>query len=75
MSIPIPCDFCGERPSTEFTFGGELRPLVADDPRQEFARVFLPENPAGPQTERWFHVLGCRTWTTLMRDTRTNEIV
>lgn len=75
MAVPIPCAHCGDRPSTEFTFGGELRPLEAADPDDEFARVFLPENPAGPQTERWFHLLGCRTWTTLTRDTRTNEIV
>ena len=73
MAIEIPCAFCGRRPSTEFTFGGELRDLDATDAEADFARVFLPENPAGPQRERWFHALGCRTWSTVTRDTRTNE--
>ena len=51
-----------------------MRPIDAPDPEADFARVFLPENPAGTQEERWFHELGCRTWTTLTRDTRTNEL-
>ena len=75
MAIEIPCAFCGPRPFTEFRFGGELRSLDAPDPEADFARVFLPENLAGPQQERWFHVLGCRTWSTVTRDTRTNEVV
>ncbi len=29
MSLRIPCPRCGVRPSEEFTFGGELRPLEA----------------------------------------------
>jgi sarcosine oxidase subunit delta len=74
MAIEIPCAFCGPRPFTEFRFGGELRSLDAPDPEADFARVFLPENPAGRQQERWFHVLGCRTWSTVTRDTRTNEV-
>jgi heterotetrameric sarcosine oxidase delta subunit len=74
MTLRVPCSHCGERPSTEFTWGGEFRPLDADTPDAEFARVFLPENPQGPQRERWFHAMGCRTWTTLTRDTRTNGI-
>jgi sarcosine oxidase subunit delta len=74
MPLHISCGHCGPRPSTEFTFGGEVHPLEAPDADADFARVFLPENPAGPQRERWYHVLGCRTWTTLTRDTRTNEI-
>lgn len=74
MAIEIPCAFCGPRPFTEFRFGGELRSLDAPDPEADFARVFLPENLAGPQQERWFHVLGCRTWSTVTRDTRTNEV-
>jgi len=74
MTLRIPCPVCGPRPTTEFTFGGELRPLDAADVEEDFARVYLPENPAGPQQERWFHVLGCKTWCTVTRDTRTNRI-
>jgi heterotetrameric sarcosine oxidase delta subunit len=74
VSIQIPCPVCGVRPYTEFTFGGELRPLEASGPDEEFARVYLRENVAGPQEERWFHALGCRRWLTLTRDTVTNRI-
>jgi len=65
---------CGERPYTEFTYGGELRPLEAPDAAAEFARVYLRENAAGVQEERWFHALGCRRWTTVRRDTVANRI-
>ena len=74
MAIEIPCSWCGPRPFTEFSFGGEWRELDAPDPEADFARVYLPENPEGSQRERWFHTMGCRTWTTVTRDTRTNAI-
>jgi sarcosine oxidase subunit delta len=74
MAIELPCPHCGQRPFTEFTFGGEWRELDAPDADADFARVYLPENPEGPQRERWFHAMGCRTWTTVTRDTRTNEV-
>ncbi|HEY5904231.1 MAG TPA: sarcosine oxidase subunit delta [Actinomycetota bacterium] len=74
MAIEIPCSWCGPRPFTEFSFGGEWRELEAPDPESDFARVYLPENPEGWQRERWFHAMGCRTWTTVTRDTRTNAI-
>jgi len=74
MSLLVPCPTCGERPYTEFTYGGELRPLEAPDAAAEFARVYLRENAAGVQEERWFHALGCRRWTTVRRDTVANRI-
>ncbi len=40
-----------------------------------FERVWLRDNEAGVQLERWFHFAGCRRWITLERDIRTNEIV
>ena len=75
MALEVPCPNCGARPYTEFTFGGELRPIGATDRDHDFAVVFLPENPAGPQEERWFHALGCKRWLTVTRDRRTNGIV
>lgn len=75
MSLLIPCPNCGERPYTEFTFGGELRPVHALDPEADFARVYLHENIADVQDERWFHLLGCRRWLDLRRDTATNRVV
>jgi methylglutamate dehydrogenase subunit B len=74
MALSIPCDRCGDRPFTEFSFDGEWRELDAHDAEADFARVYLPENPEGPQRERWFHAMGCRTWTTVIRDTRTNVV-
>ena len=35
---------------------------------------FLFDNPKGPHTEYWQHVLGCRHWFKLTRNTATNEI-
>lgn len=75
MALKISCPHCGPRPYTEFSFGGELRPVDAEDPEQDFTRVFLPQNAAGPQEERWFHTMGCRRWLTITRDTTTNEVL
>lgn len=72
MSLEVRCPNCGPRPYTEFTFGGELRDLRSDDSDADFARVYLRDNVAGEQTERWFHSFGCRRWLTLRRDTVTN---
>jgi heterotetrameric sarcosine oxidase delta subunit len=74
VAIRIPCPNCGPRPYTEFTFGGELRPIDAEGPDEDFARVFLLANVAGPQRERWFHSAGCRRWLTITRDTSDNRI-
>jgi heterotetrameric sarcosine oxidase delta subunit len=75
VALEIPCPRCGRRPYTEFAFGGEVRPVEAADAEEDFARVYLPENPAGRQEERWFHALGCATWFSVTRDTVTNGIV
>ena len=74
VALKIDCPRCGLRPYTEFTFGGELRPVSSDDAEADFARVYLPTNAAGPQRERWFHAYGCRRWLALTRDTVTNRI-
>lgn len=74
MALELPCPNCGWRSSAEFRWGGELRALEAEDAARDFVRVFLPANVAGPQEERWFHLLGCRRWITIRRDTMTNEV-
>jgi heterotetrameric sarcosine oxidase delta subunit len=74
MGIKVPCPNCGPRDHTEFTFGGELRPMDASDPDEDFRRVYLRENAPGEQEERWFHLFGCRRWLTLRRDTVTNRM-
>jgi methylglutamate dehydrogenase subunit B len=74
MSLTIRCPTCGMRPVGEFTFGGELRDLEAADAASDFARVYLRENAAGVQSERWFHAFGCRRWLSVERDTTTNRV-
>jgi heterotetrameric sarcosine oxidase delta subunit len=74
VTVRIPCPTCGERPHTEFTFGGQARPHAGDDTEADFARVFLPDNDPGSARERWFHTMGCRTWFELTRDATTNRI-
>ena len=76
MAFRLDCPHCGSRAFTEFWFGGELRapshPGITAE--ADYRRLWLPENAAGVQTERWFHFAGCRRWLTVERDTVTNEV-
>jgi heterotetrameric sarcosine oxidase delta subunit len=73
VSLRVRCPVCGERPFTEFSFGGELRAVSSPDPAEDFARVYLRENTAGVQRERWYHGAGCDRWVTVDRDTSANR--
>ena len=73
--IRIPCPYCGLRGHGEFRYGGD-----ASKPRPAHAEagvkvwhdhVFLFDNPNGPHTEYWQHVLGCRQWIVVERNTAT----
>jgi len=74
----ITCPTCGERPVSEFRFGGEL-PHVPDSITDEAERnvdwVWMNDNVDGITIERWFHAAGCRRWLTLRRDTRIDRVV
>ena len=73
----LPCPHCGTRPITEFLYG-ELTSVpdsIVDEDARDVDRAFMRNNPQGVQTERWFHLYGCRRWITLQRDTRTDEVV
>jgi heterotetrameric sarcosine oxidase delta subunit len=76
VALQLTCPNCGKRPFTEFWFGGELRPSFQTGmaPEDDYRRLWLPQNAAGLQTERWFHFAGCRRWLTVERDTTTNEV-
>ncbi|HWM66056.1 MAG TPA: sarcosine oxidase subunit delta [Steroidobacteraceae bacterium] len=76
--LRINCPLCGERDYTEFRYGGD-----ADKPRPAHGTadqqvwhdyVFLFDNLKGPHREYWQHVLGCRHWLVLERDTATNTV-
>ena len=75
----IPCPFCGERESSEFTCGGDApvpRPDAgAPEALKNFVdAVYLRDNVAGVHDELWYHTSGCRGWLRVTRDTLTHEI-
>ena len=76
--IRLTCPLCGERDHTEFRYGGDAskeRPAHEDvDAAAWHDHVFLFDNPMGRHLEFWQHVLGCRHWMIVERDTLTNEI-
>lgn len=76
----IECPFCGPRAEIEFSYGGPATSPRPDDPEQVpdadwVDWLTVPENRAGPVPERWCHAKGCGSWLTVLRDTRTHEIV
>jgi sarcosine oxidase subunit delta len=77
MSLRINCPNCGSRPIEEYIYGEvPVVPEALSDPdERDLDRAFMRNNPEGPQTERWFHVYGCRRWLTVKRDTRTDEVL
>lgn len=76
--IRIECPVCGQRPETEFTYGGDAtvrRPeMTNEDPQAWIEYVFLRGNPRGWHREYWHHVQGCRQWIVLERNTLSHEI-
>jgi heterotetrameric sarcosine oxidase delta subunit len=76
----ISCPWCGERPETEFHYGGQAHVAYPADPNalsdQEWAEyLFFRDNPKGPFAERWCHAGGCRRWFNAVRDTRTHQFL
>jgi len=87
--LKIPCPNCGERHYTEFRYGGDAtkrRPAHGGDATKRRPAhggadmktwhdyVFVFDNPKGAHREYWQHVLGCRQWLILERDTATNRV-
>ena len=74
----IPCPHCGPRDYSEFRYGGDAskqRPAHdSADLQQWHDYVYLFDNPKGPHREYWQHVLGCRQWLILERNTATNAV-
>ncbi len=76
----IDCPWCGPREEGEYRYGGQAGVAYPRDPHaltdEEWAQyVFFRANPCGPFTERWCHVVGCRRWFQVVRDTATDEIL
>jgi sarcosine oxidase subunit delta len=76
MSLKITCPHCGARPIEEFVYGEvqSVPDAIVDPDARDVDRGFMHTNPEGVQTERWFHLYGCRRWLTVRRDTRTDEV-
>ena len=74
--LVISCPHCGPRNSNEFAFNGEVvpRPPVDTDPASWRRYLYMKTNGAGWQSERWFHVSGCRRFLMIERNLDTNEI-
>ena len=70
----IPCPFCGERDAGEFAYRGDASPVRPVNADEFHDYVYIRVNPAGPISEHWYHVQGCRSWIVVDRDTRTHEI-
>ncbi len=76
----IPCPHCGNRPESEFHYGGEAHiarphdPAALDDAAwAEF--LYARSNPRGVHAERWRHLHGCGRFFNLRRDTRSDRFV
>lgn len=75
----IPCPYCGERPETEFSYGGEAHIARPENPAalsdEDWAQVlFMRGNQKGAFRERWIHTHGCRRWFNMLRDTASHQI-
>jgi heterotetrameric sarcosine oxidase delta subunit len=73
----LTCPNCGRRSIDEFRYGEipTVPESVADPRARDLDRGFFRSNPEGVTVERWFHEYGCRRWSTVRRDTRTDEVV
>lgn len=76
--IWLQCPVCGLRAEGEFSYGGDASSKRPDDSDTDLTTwhdfVFLRDNPRGPHVEFWHHVLGCRQWLVVERDTLTHKI-
>ena len=76
----IPCPWCGPRPESDFTHGGDATLVMpelgeAGGRGAWFSFVYLRANPRGPHEELWHHGAGCGKWFGLRRDTLTHEVL
>lgn len=75
----ITCPWCGPRPLSEFTYGGDASKARPKKPDKASADmwvdyVYLRDNPAGRHKEYWHHSGGCRSWLVVTRDTKNHNI-
>jgi sarcosine oxidase subunit delta len=76
----IPCPYCGDRDSEEFSIQGEVAaPRPASQSGADIAAfhayAHLRTNDFGPTREYWYHANGCRRWLVVTRDTRNHAVL
>ncbi len=76
----IPCPYCGDRPHTEFSYGGDATVSRPADPDavaldEWLDYIYMRANTRGPHSEWWHHIAGCRRWIKVRRNTYTHEIL
>jgi sarcosine oxidase, subunit delta len=77
MSMTLTCPHCGTRSIEEYVYGEVpvVPDTITDPDARNIDQSFMRNNTLGVQTERWFHLYGCRRWMTVRRDTRTNQVL
>jgi sarcosine oxidase subunit delta len=77
--LRIDCPCCGVRDHDEFRYGGDAsveRPAHEERDLERWYRyVFVRSNPRGAHREYWQHVMGCRQWLVVERDTASHAIL
>ena len=76
----IPCPYCGERPESEFQYGGEAHIARPATPSAETdalwaAFLYTRTNTRGVHAERWRHTHGCGRFFNAQRDTVSDLFV
>jgi sarcosine oxidase, subunit delta len=76
----IHCPYCGERPESEFAYGGEAHIARPTDPSSlsddEWAAfLYMRSNTKGVHAERWRHARGCNRFFNALRDTTTDRFL
>lgn len=76
--LRIDCPCCGVRDHDEFRYGGDASVERPAQDERDFERwyryVYVRANPRGVHREYWQHVMGCRQWLIVERDTATHAI-
>jgi sarcosine oxidase subunit delta len=76
----IDCPYCGARPETEFSYGGEAHIARPADPAalsddEWGAFLYARTNLKGRHAERWRHTHGCGRFFNAVRDTVSDFFV
>ncbi len=76
--LRITCPVCGTRDYTEFRYGGDARKRRPEPSAVGLKLwhdyVFIFDNVKGVHHEYWQHIVGCRQWLIVERDTAANLV-